>query len=345
MGKKRAKLVPTRVLTLAATIAAALVPSLAHAQATRPTTEPAAAAGDETLVALNLPENAPLKVLIDYVSQEFSLNILYDEQVGNQRITIKAPIKLPRSAVPNLLESALRMKGLAMIDAGQPGWRRVVPLQQAARVPGAAAGAGAGEAVTQVFRLKYSEATKLDTVVKPFLTQPGASSFPLPEQSLLVVSDYAGNLKRVAELIESVDRPNQEVGIEFVPVKHADPARLTQQLDQLLRARLRTEGGGDRLTGAVETTYDARTNQVVVIAPKDRLADAKEIIGKLDTTVAEEQSPIKFYKLANTTAAEVLATIRSLEGEQDETASGATPGPTGPTAPGTAIAGAADRSH
>ena len=319
-----------------------------HAQATRPATEPAAAAAaDDTLVGLNLPENAPLKVLIDYVSQEFSLNILYDEQVGNQRITIKAPAKLPR-------ERGAEPARFGPADEGAvDGRRRPARLAAGGAAPAGGPGARggrrrarrAGEAVTQVFRLKYSEATKLDTVVKPFLTQPGASSFPLPEQGLLVVSDYAANLKRVAELIESVDRPNQEVGIEFVPVKHADPARLTQQLDQLLRARLRTEGGGDRLTGAVETTYDARTNQVVVIAPKDRLADAREIISRLDTTVAEEQSPIKFYKLANTTAAEVLATIRSLEGEQDETATGTTAGPTGPTVAGDSFAGPADRSH
>ena len=38
--------------------------------------------------------------------------------------------------------------------------------------------------------------------------------------------------------------------------------------------------------------------------------------------MAEEQSPIRFYKLANTTAAEVLTTIRSLEGEQTIGAAG-----------------------
>ena len=77
-------------------------------------------------MSLNLPENAPLKVLIDYVSQEFGVSILYDEQLGNQRLTIVAPAKLPRSAIPALLDSALRMKGLALVDAGQPGWKRVV---------------------------------------------------------------------------------------------------------------------------------------------------------------------------------------------------------------------------
>src|SRR3954470_21262887 len=45
----------------------------ASAQATRPTA-PATQPGSE-LVSLNLPENAPLKVLLDYVSQEFGLNI------------------------------------------------------------------------------------------------------------------------------------------------------------------------------------------------------------------------------------------------------------------------------
>src|SRR5439155_11341751 len=150
--------------------------SIVCAQATRPGTAPAA----DALVSMNLPENAPLKVLIDYVSQEFGINILYDEQVGNQRLTIKAPAKLPKSAVMPLLESALRMKGLAMVDAGQPGWRRVLALQQAARMAGP--GVENPPVVTQVFKLKFADATKLDIVVKPFLTQPGASSFPLPEQ-------------------------------------------------------------------------------------------------------------------------------------------------------------------
>jgi len=163
---------------------------------------------------LNLPENAPLKVLLDYVSQEFGINFLYDDTMGNQRLTIRAPAKLPKSAVQPLLESALRMKGLALVDAGQPGWRRVVAMQQAARVGGGAA-ADNGTVVTEVFKLKYADATHLDPLVKPFLSQPGASSFPLADQQLLVVSDYATNLKRIEELVASVDQANQEAGIEF----------------------------------------------------------------------------------------------------------------------------------
>ena len=284
-----------------------------------PTTAPAGA-----MVSLNLPDNAPLKVLIDYVTQEFGVNILYDEQISNQRLTIKAPAQLPKSAVPALLESALKMKGMALVDADQPGWKRVVPLAQAA-VPRPATGPAVAEdvaAVTQVFKLQFTDAKALDAQLKPFLTQTGASSFPLPEQGLIVVTDFASNVKRVGELIRSIDQPGQDVGMEFFPVKHGDPARITLQVDQLLKAKLRTQGGGERLIATVEATYDARTNQIVVIAPKEQLKDAREVVRALDTAVAAEQSPVRFYKLANTTAGEVLATIRGLEDEQETPGAG-----------------------
>src|SRR5579884_3711638 len=191
----------------------------------RPATTPAAT----EQVTLNLPENAPLKVLIDYVSQEFGWTILYDDQAASQRITIKGPAKLPKEAMPALLTTLLRSKGLELVDADLPGWKRVVPLAQAAKLgpkPG-----GPDAAVTQVIKLKFLDPTKLDALVKPFLTQPGGSSLPLPGQGLLVVTDYASNLKRVADLVQSVDQPNRDAAIEFFSVKHADPARLTQQVE------------------------------------------------------------------------------------------------------------------
>ena len=276
--------------------------------------QPASApAAPEAMVSLNLPENTPLKVLIDYYSQEFGVNVLYDDQMGNQRLTIKAPAKLPKRAVATLLESALRMKGLALADAaGQPGWKRIVALAQAAAAPGQG---GDSAVVTQVFKLKYADAAKLDLLVKPFLTTPGGSSVAMPEQAMLVVTDYAGNVKRAADLVGTVDQANGDVAIEFFPVKHADLTRLAQQLDQLLKAKVRSQGGDDRLGNAIETTYDARTNQVIVIASRGRIEDAREVIKALDAQVPEEQSPVRFYKLSNATAADVLSTIRSLEGE------------------------------
>lgn len=289
------------------------------AQSTRPTTEPL---GDDELVGFNLPENAPLKVLLEYVSQEFGINILYDESAANQRVTIKAPVRVPKRAVPMLLDSALKMKGLALVDAEQPGWKRVKPLMEAARTGPAGGQAPEGgegtDVLTQVFPLRYADAGGVNANLKPFLTGAGASSFAVPEQDLLVVTDYASNLRRVADLIRSIDQPAQDVTVKFFPVKHADAARLTQQVEQLLKARLRSEGG-ERAAAAVQVSHDARTSQVAVIGPTQSMDAAGEIVASLDVDVPEAQSPVRFYKLANTTAADVLATIRGLE-EQDDSA-------------------------
>lgn len=327
--------VPLAALTVCAAPPAG--PVIAAGANPPPATRPATAAADDELVRLNLAEGIPLRVLIDYVSQEFGVNVLYDDQAVNRSITIKAPDRLPRAALWGLLESALKANGLALVDADQPGWKRVVPLQQAARPAEAPfreppKDAALTAVLTQVFRLDYVNPQQIDAAVKPFLSGPAATSTAVEGQGLLIVTDYASNVSRIAELIRAIDQPAQQVGIEFIDVKFADASRVTQQLEQLLRARVRAAGGGDRAAAAVETAYDARTNQVVVIAPKDRMDDARQIVAELDVAVPEAQSPVRFYKLANATAVDVLATIRALEGEgPDRTGPGrpSRPSPTG----------------
>ena len=41
----------------------------------------------------------------------------FDEQVADKRISVRAPQAIPRESLLGVLESALKMKGLALIDA------------------------------------------------------------------------------------------------------------------------------------------------------------------------------------------------------------------------------------
>lgn len=288
-----------------------VVTSAAAAQTTLPATRPA-----DELLQLNLADGIPLRVLIEYVSQELGINILYDDAQVDDRLTIKAPQRLTRQALLGVLESALRSKGLALADGPQSGWRRVATLAQAARL-GDGKNTGEG-AVTQVFTLQYAAPDQLSTAIAPFLSGSAATSATVSGQGMLVVTDFAANVERIAQLIARIDQPAQAVGVQFFTVKSADAARLAQQVAQLLKARVRSTGAGERAAAAVETSYDARTNQVVVIAPNEQMEEAKRIVASLDLPVAEQQNPLRFYKLANATATEVLSTIRSLEGESEE---------------------------
>lgn len=299
------------LLPLLAPLLLAATPALAQSPSDAPTT-----AGT---ITLNFPDNVPLKVLVDYVAARLGWNVLYDDTAVSQRITLRVATKLRDTDLPGLLDTVLRSKGLSLIDAGN-GFKRVVPLAGAVAAnpqPGAAAGG----VVTEVFRLNSAEPASVDTVVKPMLTTPGGSSLALPDSRLLVVTDTAATVARIADLLRRIDVPSRDVTIKLIPVAHAEVGALSKQLSTLLNAQLRaTRGqaapteGADTSSGLIDVSYDARTNQILLVAPGDLAALAVAIVRQLDVPVTDSQSPVRFYKLANATAVDVLATIQSLGG-------------------------------
>ena len=162
-------------------------------------------------VKLNFPEQMDLKVLIEYVSRRVGVKILYDEQVANKKITIKAPGDVPAGTLLEVLQSALKIKGLALVDADVTGWKKIVANRDLTTIAQPAAGvdsdpANKSQAVTQTFKLKHVKAEKISVTIKPFLTVPGANVITISEQNLLIITDYAGNLTRIGKLIETVDQ-------------------------------------------------------------------------------------------------------------------------------------------
>jgi general secretion pathway protein D len=101
--------------------------------------------------------------------------------------------------------------------------------------------------------------------------------------------------------------------VDHVTLKYADVARLAPQIKQLVTAAQSNSAGG-RPSG-FDVTYDGRTSQIIAIGPADAVHQAMAVAALLDVAVPAEDSPIRFYKLTNATAADVLDTIRGLEGK------------------------------
>jgi len=366
--------------------------------------EPPADAGTETqpsgteMIQLNFPANLEVRVLIEYVSKRLGMNIRYDESVGRKRVTILSPAKIPKDSLPALLESVLKTAGLALVDSEPSGWKEVVAgkeliaitkgvEQDAARVEALAP----TTAVTQVFQLQHAPTADVEKTIAPFLSKPGGNSFSIPERDLIVVTDYAGNLKRVSSLIELIDRPGRETTVRFVDVRHVSADELAKRVTALIKEKDQVESRtGRRVQRRLTLTAEPRLNQVVVISAAGDEADALELIARLDVPsdavtksyrfsqvapqridklvkdfagpdrtrseyrssidaesglliatapkrihdyiealageldvapAADEAGNVRFYKLMNTTAASVLATIRALEtGESGLTA-------------------------
>lgn len=338
-------------------------------------------------VTINFPENLELKALIDYVGQRRGINFLYDEQVAGKRVTLKAPLKVPTDSLVALLGSVLKMKGLVMAPTDVPGMMRIEgagKLTAIAVGPEAAPDARAALAVTNVFELRHTSPGRVEQVIKPFLSATAADLTKVEEHGLIIVTDYEANMKRLENLVATVDRPGRKAEIRFIPVTHLEAEAMAEKVKEMIEAKARASGSvTDKAMPAVTILAYGRTNRVAVVGPADAVTEAaamvesidvplgletriyrftvassaqvdrlaRELIGdvaskrlyrsaidpeanllivtaspeihaqvedlraSLDQPLEESQSPIRFYKLENAKAVDVLTTLRSIEGE------------------------------
>lgn len=268
---------------------------------------------DEPTVRLNLPNDVEIKGLVDFVSEKAGIRILYDEKIASRKLSIRASDAIPVSSLPALLQSALRLKGLALVDADVPGWKKIVENTKLPEIATADLGpnqvVSGATAVTQAFTLKHLDATQLDQSIKPFLTPQAGNSIALKDQRVIIVTDYASNLARLARLIEMIDRPKPTARTEIVKLRFTDAGQVAEQLTSLLEARAKVEGQKDAQNVGVSVFKNARTNQLIVVGDQERVAEVKDLIKVFDVAVTT-RTEIYSHEAMSTKRLEKL--IRSL---------------------------------
>src|SRR5712691_11534013 len=100
-------------------------------------------------------DGVELRTLADIVTKRLKMPILYDNSINNKKVIIRVPVDVPESALLGVLQSALRMKQLALVDADLPGWKQIVPAANLAAVAKPAKEGGTGP-IIQVIELKQA---------------------------------------------------------------------------------------------------------------------------------------------------------------------------------------------
>ncbi len=166
------------------------------------------------LVSLNFVD-ADIEGVIKAVGEAIGKNILVDPRVkGTLSLTSDKPLNHTEALAT--LTAALRLQGYALVEG--PGFYRVVPEAdaklQGGRVTVDASGAGGAtesapvgdQIITQVFRLKYESANNLVPVLRPLIA-PNNTITAYPANNTLVITDYSGNLRRIAHIVAAIDAP------------------------------------------------------------------------------------------------------------------------------------------
>ncbi len=289
--------------------------------------EPCALAADtaeqkvgEPTTQLNLPESVELRVFITMVSDQLGLQIIFNDDVGNQRVTIKTPNQVPTSSLRGILENVLQFNGLALIDGDQPGWLRIVKVKDLTQISeplGAESDTPVkpSTAITQVFVIQHVDPEVVEDVVGPFLTDGRGSSFTLKEHGLLIITDYASNFDRIRSMIELMDRPGREIEMRFLPVINMGVGEAAQELKNIYTARGALQGNA-ATSNLFQIVPQERTNKLILIGQPEILSELQNLLGSIDVPLGLET---RSYRLATASATRVDNLAKNLLGETGKT--------------------------
>ncbi len=280
--------------------------------------QPPPATGGGT-VQLNLQGNVPLETLINYVSDRLSVKFLYQSDLSDRQVTIHTPAEIPVSSLMTLLGSVLRTENLAIVNSEIPGWKRIVDVADLSQFapPGEADTVlrqeGPASPVTQVFVLRNIAAPTVSQLLRPFLSKNGSNVIAQPEGNVLIITDFAHNVKTAGELIELLDRPAGETTFEFYEVQHQPSTTLTEQVRGILGQKAASEGKG---TGParLEMFDEPHGNRIIVAGERTLVARALELLKQLDISLG---LTTRVYRIRNLTPERLDKIIQGVIPEQD----------------------------
>ena len=224
-----------------------------------------------------------------------------------------------RATVPDIGGGYRVAEGAA--GRGASGSSSTAPRASSNRAPISVAefdrGGRGSEMLTRVFPLKYENAANLVPVLRP-MVPPNNPVNAYPGNNTIVVTDYADNLERIAQVIARIDVPTS-MDTDVVPVRNGIASDIAMMASQLLDAQ-----GGDA-TQRLGIVADPRTNSVIIRSGSPaRTQLARDLVRKLDT---DNQRPgnLHVVYLRNAQAvrlAEVLGGLLTGQSGQSASASG-----------------------
>ena len=286
-------------------------------------------------------KDADLSQIIEAVSAVTGKNFIVDPRVRAQ-VTMLSSTPMSPDAFYEAFLSILQVHGFVAVQAGDVV--KIIPDANARQLPAndlpSRVSSTSDEIVTQVIAVKNVSAAQLVPILRPLIPQYGHLA-AYPASNMLIISDRASNVSRMARIIERIDQTGDEE-IDVIPMEHASAMEVVRIVNQLYTTAA-AEGGG---MPTVKMVADERTNSVLVSGERSQRLRLKTLITHLDTPLeAGGDAQVRYLRYAD---AEKLATKlrEQIQGIVAAAApSGGAPGAGGaPAAVAVAGGGGVDRS-
>lgn len=261
-------------------------------------------------------KEADIRQIVEAVGEITNRTFIIDPRVSGQKVTMLSSTPMTPDVFYEAFLSILDVHQLAAVTTGDI--TKIIPnatARQYAGPIGTGSAEGPDDIVTQVIQVNNVGATQLVPILRPLVPQYG-HLVAHPGSNMLIISDRAANVGRMASIIRRIDQASDEE-IEVVPLLHASAAEVVRVMTSLTQQ--------PRADGAPVTTNlvaDARTNSVLLGGDKSDRLRLRALIAHLDTPLEDGgDTQVRYLRYAD--AEELAAKLQQHATQQQSGAAGA----------------------
>ena len=235
------------------------------------TSLPASRAADEGF-ELNFTDT-DINAVITAVAKLTGKNFIIDPRVKG-KVTVITHKSMTKDEVYEVFQSVLKVHGFAAVPSKSVV--KIVPevnaKQDTIKTITQEDYRDGDELVTKVIPIRHVTAAQLVPILRPLVPQRGHLA-AYPQSNVLIISDSAGNIERLSEIIARIDQSvNQQ--IEILPLQHAVASEVVRVVNQL------HAGAKDKPDFTI--VADDRTNSVLLGGDKSERLRLRAIITHMD---------------------------------------------------------------
>jgi general secretion pathway protein D len=231
-------------------------------------------------VTLNL-KDAEINALVESMSVLTGKNFIVDPRVKG-RVTIISAKAMDEKELYQVFLAVLGVHGFAAVPSGNV--IKIVPAagakQESIPTVDQRGGAEPDQIVTRVIQVQNVSAAQIVPILRPLIPPQGHLAAYTPT-NVLIISDSAANVERIASIIARVDLASNEE-VEIVALRHASATEIVRVLTALEQSKARNDPAA-----AVGTpprmVADERTNSILLSGDRASRLRLRALVTHLDT--------------------------------------------------------------
>ncbi|MCC8987976.1 MAG: type II secretion system secretin GspD [Candidatus Contendobacter sp.] len=233
-------------------------------------------------VTLNL-KDADINALVESMSVLTGKNFIVDPRVKG-KVTIISAKAMDEKELYEVFLAVLGVHGFAAIPGDNV--TKIVPAagakQESVPTVELRSRVEADQIVTRIIQVQNVSAAQIVPILRPLIPPQGHLAAYTPT-NVLIISDTAGNVERIAAIIARIDLASNEE-VEIVALRHASATEIVRVLTALEQGK----GRGDPAAATGTTprmVADERSNSILLSGDKATRLRLRALITHLDTPV------------------------------------------------------------